>query len=53
MSHERVNTVVVACCCLHNYLRNDASHWTEEDLNISIDNTEGLENLSWIAGMPA
>jgi hypothetical protein len=45
MSHEHVNTVVVACCCLHNYLRNDACHWTEEDLDISIGNIKGSENL--------
>jgi hypothetical protein len=45
VSHEHVITVVFACCCLHNYMRNDACHWTEEDLHISIDNIEGLENL--------
>jgi hypothetical protein len=50
MSHEHVNTVVVACCCLHNYLRKEACHWTEEDLNISIDNIEGSENLKRIGG---
>jgi hypothetical protein len=35
---------------LYNYLRNDACHWTEEDLNISVDNTEGSENLRRIGG---
>jgi hypothetical protein len=50
MSHEHVNTVVLACCCLHTYLKNDAYHWTEEDLNISVDNIEGLENLRRTGG---
>lgn len=45
MSPEHLNIVISACCCLHNYLRNDTCYWNETDLAITIDNVEGLRNM--------
>ncbi|KAJ8969832.1 hypothetical protein NQ314_001561 [Rhamnusium bicolor] len=36
MLHEHINSVVIAACCLHNFLRNDSCHWTECDINVSL-----------------
>ncbi|XP_050526869.1 uncharacterized protein LOC126897372 [Daktulosphaira vitifoliae] len=45
MSQELIVSVVMVTCCLHNFLRNDACHWTENDLNISISNMRRLQDL--------
>lgn len=50
LSHEHCNTVILAACCLHNYLRNDNCHWTESDLNLDISKVGGLQNLNRIGG---
>ncbi|XP_060843970.1 uncharacterized protein LOC132923968 [Rhopalosiphum padi] len=50
MSQEHIVCVVMATCCLHNFLRNDTCHWTENDLNISISNMIGLQDLRNIGG---
>lgn len=50
MSQEHIVSVVMATCCLHNFLRNDMCHWTENDLNISISNMRGLQDLRNIGG---
>lgn len=50
MSQEHIVSVVMATCCLHNFLRNDTCHWTENDLNISIFNMRGLQDLRNIGG---
>lgn len=46
MHEEHVVTVVMATCCLHNFLRNDTCHWTEND-NTSM---RGLRNLRNVGG---
>jgi hypothetical protein len=48
MSHEHINSVVLAACCLHSYLRNDTCQITDSDLNVYISDTRGLENLERI-----
>ena len=48
MSHEHIKTVLLAACCLHNFLRDDTYHWTENDLNISISDMKGLQNIQKI-----
>ena len=45
MSYEHVNAVILAACCLHNFLRDDACHWTEKDLQVSVSDIENLQNL--------
>lgn len=50
LSHEHINQVVLAACCLHNYLRNDTCHWTETDLNLDVSKVYGLQNLNGIGG---
>lgn len=52
MSQEHTVSVVMATCCLHNFLRNGTCHWTENDLNISISNVTGLQDLRNIGGNP-
>lgn len=50
LSHEHTNLVVLAACCLHNYLRDDTCHWTESDLNINVSEIDGLQHLNGIGG---
>jgi hypothetical protein len=50
MSHDHVNSVALAACCLHNYLRNDSCQWTERDLNVSLSDMRDLENLERTGG---
>ncbi|KAK5649592.1 hypothetical protein RI129_000621 [Pyrocoelia pectoralis] len=50
LSHDHINLVVLAACCLHNYLRNDICHWTESDLKVDVPNVKGLQNLQGIGG---
>lgn len=50
MQEEHIVTVVMATCCLHSYLRDDSCHWTENDLNTSIEDMAGLQNLRNIGG---
>lgn len=48
MTPEHVNIVVAATCCLHNFLRNSPTHWTEDDLKDTVN--EGLVDLPQIGG---
>lgn len=50
MSYEHVNAVILAACCLHNFLRDDACHWTEKDLQVSVSDIENLQNLQGTGG---
>ncbi|KAL0879747.1 hypothetical protein ABMA27_003460 [Loxostege sticticalis] len=45
--NTHIVTVVMTTCCLHNFLRNDSCHWTENDLNTSM---RGLQNLRNVGG---
>lgn len=45
VSHEHSVTIIMATCCLHNFLRDDTCHWTESDLQVSLSNVEGLRSL--------
>lgn len=51
MHEEHIITVVMATCCLHNFLRNDTCYWTD-DLNTSLAEIAGLQNLRNIGGNP-
>lgn len=45
---EHVNIVVAATCCLHNFLRNSTTYWSEDDLRETVD--EGLIDLPQLGG---
>lgn len=51
MSHEHVVCVVMATCCLHNFLRNDACQWTENDQRVFLSGTAGLQRLRGTGGV--
>ena len=48
MSHDHVDSVTLAACCLHSYLRNKTCRLTERDWKVSVSDMRGLENLEWI-----
>lgn len=50
MHEEHIVTVVITTCCLPNFLRDDTCYWTEHDLNISLAEMSGLQNLRNIRG---
>lgn len=50
MSHEHVVSVVMATCCLHNFLRDDTCHWIESDLHVSVSNLSALKPLRGTGG---
>lgn len=50
VSHEHCVSIVTATCCLHNFLRDDACHWTQSDLDLSMSNVEGLRNILGTGG---
>lgn len=43
MTPEHVNIVVAATCCLHNFLTNSPSYWSQDELRETVN--EGLVNL--------
>ncbi|XP_030749371.1 protein ALP1-like [Sitophilus oryzae] len=45
---EHLDKVVLATCCLHNFLRNDTCHWTEADEDNQ--SPQGLRDISGIGG---
>lgn len=48
MTPEHVNIVVAATCCLHNFLTNSPSYWSQDELRETVN--EGLVNLPIIGG---
>ncbi|KAB0801381.1 hypothetical protein PPYR_05735 [Photinus pyralis] len=46
---DKLDKVILATCCLHNFLRNDTCHWTEEQ-HETIVRPEGIENIPGIGG---
>lgn len=47
---ERMDIVVGATCCLHNFLRTHTFHWTSEEEQIITPTTLSLQNFNRIAG---
>jgi hypothetical protein len=47
MSHEHIKTALLAACCLHNFFRDDACHWTQ-NISISISDMKSLQNIEKI-----
>lgn len=45
---ENLDKVVLATCCLHNFLRNDTCHWVEEEE--SLPPPTGIRNVTGIGG---
>lgn len=51
LSQEHLISVVLAVCCLHNYLNKDSCYWTEGDLAVTVSNARTLAPLKGTGGL--
>lgn len=50
MFQDHTVTVMMAICCLHNFLRDDVCYWSERDLRVTLRNMHGIRNMRGIGG---